>query len=100
MVEILAGDRAWEKKTVTAANFCRGLGLSRVLNPQTIIDWPVTSGDGGKTWFTISRPVLQRLLDGKTRGLALLPLGAIHAAFYAGENGNGSAGPRLLFNTD
>ena len=99
VVEILAGDRAWEKKTVTAANFCRGLELSRVLNPQTIIDWPVTPGDGGKTWFTISRPVLQRLLDGKTLGLALLPLGAIHAAFYAAGNGDGTAGPRLLFNT-
>ena len=99
VVEILAGDRAWKKKTVTTANFCGGQRLSRVLNPQMVIDGPVSSGDGGKTYFTISKPVLQRLLDGKTLGLALLPLGAIHAAFYAVENEEGKSGARLLFST-
>jgi len=99
VVEILGGDPAWERKTVTAANFCRGRELSRVLNPQMVIDGPVSAGDGGKTYFTISKPVLQRLLDGKTLGLALLPLGAIHAAFYAVENEEGNAGVRLLFST-
>jgi hypothetical protein len=100
LVEILGGDPAWGQKTVTTASLCRGQELSRVLNPQMVIDWPIRSGDGGKTYFTISKPVLQRLLDGKTLGLALLPLGAIHAAFYAGENQGGKSGPRLLFNTN
>ena len=50
-----------------------------------IIDWPVTAGDGGKTYLTIPVPVLQRLIDGKTLGIALTPLGAIDASFYARE---------------
>jgi hypothetical protein len=99
VVEITGGYPAWEQKTVTTASFSRGRELSRVMNPQTIIDCPVSSGDGSKTYFTISRPVLQRLLDGKTLGLALLPLGAIHAAFYAVENEGRKTGARLLFNT-
>lgn len=98
VVEILGGDPAWEQNTVTAASFCRGRELSRVINPQMVIDCSVRSGDGSKTYFTISKPVLQRLLDGKTLGLALLPLGAIHAAFYAVENEGGNTAARLLFN--
>ena len=98
VVEILGGDPAWGKETVTAASFFRGREPDRVLNPQPIIDWPVSPGDGNKTYFTISLPVMQRLLDGKTLGLALLPLGAIHAAFYASGNDDGNAGGRLLFN--
>ncbi|HEX7503291.1 MAG TPA: hypothetical protein VF451_07695 [Acidobacteriota bacterium] len=99
VVEILGGDPAWVRKTATAASLCAGKDLDRVLDPQMIIDSPVSAGDGGKTYFTISRPVLQRLLDGKTLGLALLPLGAIHAAFYSVENKEGKSGARLLFNT-
>jgi hypothetical protein len=63
-----------------------------------IIDWPIAERDGGKTYFTISRPVLQRLIDGKTLGIAIKPLGAINAALYAMEQTNGSAAARLLFN--
>jgi hypothetical protein len=98
VVEVTGGDPAWDQKTVTAASFCRGLLLSRVLNPQMIIDLPVQAVAGGRTCFTISQPVLQRLIDGKTKGIALLPLGAIHATFYALEQKNGKDAPRLLFN--
>ena len=58
VVEILGGDPAWDQKTVTADSLRRGQPIDRVLNSQMIIDWPVTEGDGGKTYFTISRPVL------------------------------------------
>ena len=98
VVEILGGEPAWRRQTVTTAILCRGRRWDQVLNPQMIIDGPVTPGDGGKSRFVISRAVLQRLLDGKTLGLALLPLGAIHAAFYSVENQGGAAGARLLFN--
>jgi hypothetical protein len=47
---------------------------------------------------TISRPVLQRLLDGRTNGIALKPLGAIVASFFASEHENGRLAARLLFN--
>jgi hypothetical protein len=63
-----------------------------------IIDWPVTEGDGGKTYFTISRPVLQRMIDGQALGLAIKPLGSITASFYSMENSDPSLGARILFN--
>ena len=47
-----------------------------------------------------SRPVLQRMLDGKTRGLLLRPLGMINATFYAVEHAGGAYGPRLYFNLE
>jgi hypothetical protein len=98
VVEILGGDPAWDRETVTTASFCRGQPLDRVLNGQMIIDWPVTEGDGGKTYLTIGNPVLQRLVDGKTLGIAVKPLGAIDASFYSMENDGGKLGARLLFN--
>jgi hypothetical protein len=96
VVEILAGDPAWDQKTVTTTGFSRGQALDRVMNTQPIIDWPVTSGDGGKTYLTISRPVLQRMIDGRTLGIAVKALGAISATFYPMEEG-GTKAPRLRF---
>jgi predicted transcriptional regulator len=94
IVEILAGDPAWDEETVTLTSLVRGRRLEDVLNEQMIID--VDVAENGRTYATISRPVLQRLIDGKTLGLAIRPLGAINVAFYALEAGRG---PRLLFNT-
>jgi hypothetical protein len=98
VVEILGGDATWDQTTVTAESFLRGEPLERVLNPQMIIDWPITEGDGTKTYFTIPRPVLQRLIDGRTQGLAIKPLGSIVAAFYAIEHDGGRVGARLYLN--
>ena len=81
--EILGGDPAWRRETVTANSLRRGQPLESVFNGQMIIDWPVAEGDGRRTYFTISRPVLQRLVDGRTLGLALRPLGSISASFHA-----------------
>jgi hypothetical protein len=98
VVEILGGDPAWNQTTVTAESFLRGQPIGRVLNTQMIIDWPITEGDGARTYFTISRPVLQRLIDGHTHGLAIQPLGSIAAAFYAVEHDGGRLGGRLYLN--
>ncbi|MGA2532444.1 MAG: hypothetical protein ABSG19_05340 [Candidatus Aminicenantales bacterium] len=98
IVEIPGGDPRWDQKTVTFNSFCRGMPVDSVLNPQMIIDWPVTEGDGGKTYLTISKPVLQRLIDGKTLGIAIKPLGAINASFYSMEENGGKSSARLLFN--
>jgi hypothetical protein len=81
VTEILGGDPKWDGGTVTLNSLLRGRPLDDVLNTQMIIDVNVAGQRGGKTFATISRPVLQRLLDGKTLGLAIRPLGAIHAAF-------------------
>ncbi|HEU5161665.1 MAG TPA: hypothetical protein VFV54_00835 [Thermoanaerobaculia bacterium] len=99
VVEVLSGDPAWNEETVTAESFLRGEPLHRALNPQMIIDWPAAAGEGATTLLTIPRPVLQRLVDGTARGIALTPLGAVSAAFYAREAGEGR-GPRLLFDLE
>jgi hypothetical protein len=98
VVEILGGDPKWDQRTVTTESFCRGAALNSVLNAQMIIDWPVNEGDGGKTYLTIGRPVLQRLLEGKTLGIAIKPLGALNASFYSLEAGSGKNAARLYFN--
>ena len=101
VVEILGGDPRWDKKTVTFNNLCGGRSPDLVLNPQMIIDWPVSEGDGAKTYLTIPKPVLQRLIDGKTLGIAIRPLGAINAAFYRKDGVGGAKGapaPRLRLN--
>jgi hypothetical protein len=99
VVEIQGGDPAWDQRTVTTASFSRGERLDRVLNTQMVIDYPVTEGDGGRTYLTISRPVLQRMLDGRTLGIAIKPLGAIVASFDAMEAG-ADRSARLLFNLE
>jgi hypothetical protein len=98
VAEILDGDPDWDQRTVTTDSLCRGKPLDEVINTQMIIDWPVTEGDGSKTYFTISRPVLQRLLDGRTLGLAIKPLGAVSASIYAMESTDPGVRARLLLN--
>jgi hypothetical protein len=98
VVEISGGDPNWNQETVTYSNFCRKQSIEDVLNPQMIIDIDVTAECYGKTFATISKPVLQRMLDGKTLGLAIRPLGAINASFYSMENQQERLSPRLCFN--
>ena len=97
VVEILGGDPNWDQRIVTTDSFCHYERLDRVLNTQMIIDWPITAGDGGKTYLTIGKPVLQRMIDGKTLGIAIKPLGAISASFYSMENEAGKNAARLYF---
>jgi hypothetical protein len=76
----------------------QGHKYSEVFNNQTIFDSEVSEESGSKNFITISKPVLQRMLDGKTKGLLIRPLGAIDASFYASENQLGNNGPKLHFN--
>jgi hypothetical protein len=99
VTEILGGNPRWEKDSVTYQRFCQDHPLDEVLNTQMIYDTLVNEVRGGKTWITLSRPVLQRMIEGKTLGLAIRPLGAINAAFYALANQEGENCARLLFNT-
>ncbi len=98
--EILGGDPAWDQNSVTYASFCQGKPPDDVINAQMIIDVTVIGTRGGKNLITISRPVLQRMLDGRTVGLAIKPLGAVNAAFYAMESNNGKHAPVLHFSTN
>jgi hypothetical protein len=103
VTEILGGDPAWDQKSVTLETLTGGKPLDEVINPQMIIDVEVAENTlpverGSKVLVTISRPVLQRLLDGRTNGIALKPLGAINASFYASEHEHGRLAATLLFN--
>ena len=98
VVEILGGEPNWSQETVTDNSFRQGQSIDNVLNSQMIIDVNVAEGRGSKTLITISRPVLQRMIEGKTLGLAIRPLGAINASFYAMENKNRKFNPALRFN--
>lgn len=95
VVEILGGDPHWEQTTVTYGSFCGSTPLDQVVNPQMIIDLEVNETRGGQTLATISNPVLQRLVDGQTRGLAILPLGGVQASFFSREAGSDEKAPKL-----
>lgn len=98
VVEILGGERQWHENEITFNKLCQKQPVSRVLNSQMIMDIAVAPERGSKNLITISKPVLQRLIDGKTLGLALRPLGAINASFYAKENRTAHCSPQLYFN--
>jgi hypothetical protein len=100
VTEILGGDPNWDQKAVTFTTFCQSQSLNQVINSQMIIDIDVNEKRGGTNFITISNPVLQRLIDGKTPGIAIRPLGAVNASFYAMEYQHGKFGAKLHFNVD
>jgi hypothetical protein len=77
----------------------QGHAVSDVINSQMIYDTAMTEKPGSKNYITISRPVMQRLLEGKTKGLVIRPLGALVTSFYASEDKTNNDGPKLHFNT-
>lgn len=98
VIEIIGGDSEWNQNKVTYNNFIQGNILDDVFNTQMIFDIEMFDEPGSKNFITISRPVLQRLLDGKTKGLLIRPLGALNDSFYASEDQRGNNGPKLHFN--
>jgi hypothetical protein len=97
--EIFGGDSVWDQDNVTYASFSQNRPIDESINSQMIIDVAVNGSRGGRNLITVSRPVLQRMLDGRTRGLAIKPLGAVSASFYACENQGGKFAPILHFTT-
>lgn len=95
ITEILGGDPEWEDEAVTYNSLKGAEPIDHVINTQMIIDDSVTWNAEKRVLFTISQPVLQRLIDGKTKGIAILPLGAVNASFYSRENTNIALRPRL-----
>ena len=93
IIEITGGELEWSADSITYGSFILPDG-SEPVNPQMIFDVPVTAGRGGKTYVTLSRPVMQRLLDGSTKGLIIKPLGLINANFYRDADGS----PKLYYN--
>ena len=98
VIEILGGDPVWDQKNVTYNSLTQGKNYSDVFNTQMVFDTEVKEEKGSKNFITISKPVLQRLINGTTKGLLIRPLGAIDASFYASENPNDDTCPKLHFN--
>ena len=96
--EIRGGDPDWQPEAVTCQSFLAGGQLDGVINGQMIIDVDMTRFKDGTIRFAIPRAVMQRLLDGSTKGMALRPLGAVHVSFYASTCPDESLRPRLYFN--
>lgn len=97
--EIFGGEPDWDQRSVTFASFSQGDEAAEPFNSQMTFDTELTQEPGGKTLITLPRPVMQRLLDGQTRGLLIRPLGAIDASIYDSEDGDGNRGIKLHFTT-
>jgi len=98
LVEILKGDENWARDKVTLENFLAGDEIEAVLNTQMIIDIDIPSVKDEPRHIHIPRPVIQRMLNGETKGIALYPLGALHASFYPGDSPADPRWPALYFN--
>lgn len=98
VIEILGGDSAWDQASVTYDSLMQGAKYEDVFNTQMIIDLELGAKPGEKAYFTLPRPVMQRLLDGKAKGLLIRPLGALAGSVYASEDERGN-GPKLHFST-
>ena len=98
VIEILGGDPEWDQRSVTLNSLMSGHEYEDVFNLQMTIDLELASEPGAKAWFTLPRPVMQRLLNGTTKGLLIRQLGALSGTIYASEDGSGR-GPVLHFNT-
>ena len=100
VIEVIGGDPQWDQNKVTYNNFMQGNIYSDVFNTQMIYDTEISDKPGSKNFIIISKQVLQRILDGKTKGLLIRPLGALDASFYASENQPENNGPKLHFNIE
>lgn len=98
VIEILDGDPSWNQETVTYDSLLRNESPDEVFNSQMIFDVELAEEPGSKNYITLPRPVMQRLLDGRTKGLVLRPLGALAASVYASED-EGGRGATLHFST-
>lgn len=96
--EVFGGDNKWQQESVTFDSFTQGQSLQAQINGQMVFDTDIAVA-GEQTLITIPRPVLQRLLDGQTRGLVLKPLGALAASIYDSEHNGGKFAPTLYFTT-
>ena len=83
---------------LTYNSFTGNRGLHELVVSQCIYDSEVNSEKEGKTIVTISQPVMQRLINGESSGIAILPLGLITAVFY--DENNIDLGPALRFNVE
>lgn len=98
LVEILNAPVNWTRKNVTFNNFTGNQHIDSVLNTQMIIDTDIPVEMRSQLRLHIPRPVVQRMIDGKTSGIAIYPLGALHASFSLRTSDDNTGQPKLYFN--
>lgn len=98
--EILKGQTDWQEDDVTLNSLIMNYSLNEAINQQMIVDVPVNENHFGKTIITISEPVMQRLFQNQSLGLAIKPLGVVNASFYSHESTNPKLQPKLRFNLE
>lgn len=96
--EIIRSSSEWTRNNVTLNSLLNGQQIESVINEQMIIDVEVNPKVNEKTIITISEVVMNRLLDGSSKGIALLPLGEIDAIFYSVFSEDETLKPKLYFN--
>lgn len=96
--EVMGGPEQWNQKELTYQGFARGEPLETLVNGQMVFDVEPAAERGGKNHITLSRPVMQRLLNGTTKGLLIRPLGALEATFYDSQANDPKRAPTLYFN--
>lgn len=96
--EIIGGKNDWDKEKLTFNNFSQGLSLWNIINEQMVIDMDVPKGNDRWLDIPLSPIVIQRLINGKSKGLAILPLGSIQVSFYTLEAQRSEYVPTLYFN--
>ncbi|MDX2186653.1 MAG: hypothetical protein SFV32_06965 [Opitutaceae bacterium] len=95
VVEMIGGPADWSRSSISWNSLIGSESELRVFNSQMIIDGELGPGPRQKARFTIPAPVLQRLIDGRSKGIALLPLGSLQATVAA----SGEDAPLLRFST-
>lgn len=85
VIEILNADPRWKRDSVTYDSLTQGLPYEQVFNEQMTYDVDLATDERGYLRLTLSRPVMQRLLDGTTQGLLIRPLGAVSANFFPAD---------------
>ncbi len=91
VAEIPGGGDRPSRGGITLEGLARGRAVDQILSGQMIQDVPVADPPG-LTRVVISRPVLQRLLDGRSRGLVLRAQPAL-CVYFAQD----APPPRLYF---
>lgn len=95
-LEILGGAKDWTRRTVTREKLLAGAVETAVFG-QMFIDVPPVRGRGAKTYILVSPPVLERLISGRTRGIAVVAQGAVNASFASSETTDAAMRPKLHF---
>jgi hypothetical protein len=98
-VEIKNTAPDFRRDAVTWDSFFVGRPVLDVLNGQLFFDSRPAVQRNGKTVIEINPAVMQRLIDGTTKGIALYGQGALNFSFASSQAPGEGARPTLRFNT-